>query len=114
MLFQLRVYDVEPGRLDDWVREWRAHVLPLRRAHGFAVVGPWIVRGADRFVWILGHDDFERADAAYYSSPERRALEPDPARHLARIEQWLMDALPPSDDEVHQQAEADQHRPDQE
>ncbi len=94
MQFQLRVYDVEPGRMEDWVLEWRERILPLRRAAGFAVLGPWIVRGEDRFVWIIGHDDFETADAAYYASPERAALDPDPVRHLARMQQWLLDALP--------------------
>jgi hypothetical protein len=34
-------------------------------------------------IWLLEHDDrelVEAADAAYYASPERQALQPDPAR----------------------------------
>jgi len=34
-------------------------------------------------LWILGHEDFEVADARYYESEERRSMTPDPARHLS-------------------------------
>lgn len=90
MTFQLRMYVVNDGELDEWVAEWRERVLPLRRAHGFSVQGPWIVPDESRFVWILGHEDFETADREYYASPERAALDPDPARHLADVKHWLM------------------------
>lgn len=91
MQYQLRIYSVKPGALDAWVAEWSAHVLPLRQAGGLEVLGPWITRDDQRFVWILGHERFAQADAAYYASDERRALDPDPARHLAATQAWLMD-----------------------
>jgi hypothetical protein len=97
MRYQLRIYGVPPGRAEDFAREWREQVVPLRRARGFEVVGGWIEEGGDRFVWIVGHEDFEAADRAYYESPERRAFDPDPARHLDpdRIETvFLQTALP--------------------
>jgi hypothetical protein len=79
--FQLREYTIEEGRLDDFVREWREHVLPLRVAQDFSVLGPWIAREASRFVWIVGFDgDFDAANEAYYASDERAAMNPDPAR----------------------------------
>jgi hypothetical protein len=91
MQFQLREYTVLAGRLDDFVREWREHVLPLRVARGFSVFGPWIERESDRFVWVLGYDgDIRAADDAYYTSEERRAMDPDPARLIAEVRQvWL-------------------------
>jgi hypothetical protein len=91
MRFQLRDYTLVDGRLDDFVREWREHVLPLRLALGFSIVGPWIERDTNRFVWVLGYDgDIEAAEEAYYASEERRAMTPDPARLIAEIRQtWL-------------------------
>jgi hypothetical protein len=89
MQWELRLYRAKPGELDDFVLEWSHHVLPLRRAHGFEVLGPWITDD-ERFVWIIGHDDLATADAAYYASAERAAIEPDPARHLAETEHVVM------------------------
>jgi hypothetical protein len=94
MATQLRDYRIRDGELDRFVEEWRAGVAPLRRAGGFEIPGAWTVAGEDRFVWLLvypgGWDAFDEADAAYYASPERAALEPDPARlideqHHARL-----------------------------
>jgi hypothetical protein len=92
MHWELRLYRPKPGAFDSFLAEWREHVLPLRRAHGFEVLGPW--RADDgRFVWILGHDALGAADAAYYASAERRAIEPDPARHLDSVEHVGMEEL---------------------
>jgi hypothetical protein len=82
MQWQLRIYRAKEGALGSFIDEWRRHLLPLREAMGFEVIGPWVT-GDGRFVWILGHDDLASADAAYYASPERAAVDPDPARHLA-------------------------------
>lgn len=95
MYRELRVYTVRPGELDDWVTEWREHVLPLRQKLGFSVPAAWVVEGEDRFLWLLEYegDDYEAANAAYYDSPERKALDPDPARHLAASEHWPLQSV---------------------
>ena len=89
---QLRIYEIEPGRLDEFVAAWVAGVEPLRRRFGFDIQA-WIVVGADRFVWLLTHEgagSFEEADEAYYASPERARLAPDPARWVVgQAEHWL-------------------------
>ena len=89
--YQLRIYTVHPGAMDAWIDEWRRHIGPLRRRFGFEVLGPWVTVD-DRFVWILGFGgaDWQAADDAYYASDERRAIDPDPARHLLHTEQWMM------------------------
>ena len=91
MHFQLREYRIEDGRLDDFVREWRELVLPLRVSLGFGVVGPWVEREASRFVWLVGYDgDIRAANEAYYASPERAAMDPDPARLVVESRHvWL-------------------------
>jgi hypothetical protein len=81
--------------MEDWLAEWSAHVLPLRRAFGFDVIGPWVNDDEDLFVWILGYDGgWARADAAYYDSAERKSLAPDPARHLLKTEQFMVRSVP--------------------
>ena len=93
MTYQLRMYKVKTGELKDWVEEWSEHIVPLRRHYGFEIVGSWTIDDEDRFVWILnysGPKSWEDAEADYYGSPERKGLSPDPARHLASQEHWLM------------------------
>jgi hypothetical protein len=93
MEFQLREYTIEAGRLEDFVREWRDLVLPLRVAQGFSVLGPWVEGDASRFVWIVGYDgDLHAANEAYYTSPERAAMDPDPARLVAETRQVRLQA----------------------
>jgi hypothetical protein len=93
MQFQLREYTVEDGRLDDFVREWRELVLPLRQALGFNVLGPWIERESNRFVWMIGFDgDLAAANEEYYASPQRAAMDPDPARLIAEIRAVSLEA----------------------
>jgi hypothetical protein len=84
---------VKTGAMETWVSEWRDVVLPLRRKFGFEVVGAWTVAEEDRFVWIIGHEDFEAADDIYYASPERTQLDPEPARHLAETDTKMMDPI---------------------
>jgi NIPSNAP len=92
MQWELRIYRPKPGGLETFVREWREHVLPLRRERGFQVVGPWVTDDG-RFVWIVGHDDLRRADEAYYASPERGAFDPDPARLIDDAQHLRMTEL---------------------
>jgi hypothetical protein len=40
-------------------------------------------------------DDWEARDKAYYASPERAALEPDPAQWIARAEHWFVASVLP-------------------
>jgi hypothetical protein len=91
--FQLRIYSVKPGAMSAWVDEWRRNVAPLRRKHGFEVLGPWVIEAEDKFVWILayeGEQGWDAADAAYYESDERKAVDPEPTRHLVATEHWMM------------------------
>ncbi|MGZ3336048.1 MAG: NIPSNAP family protein [Isosphaeraceae bacterium] len=95
MLYQLRIYTIRQGEMGEWLEDWRALIVPLRRQHGFEVIGAWTIDESDRFVWVLrysGPKSWAEADADYYGSPERAALNPDPARHISHSEHWLMQA----------------------
>jgi hypothetical protein len=90
---QLRRSRIQQGRASQFAEEWRSGVAPLRREYGFRVQG-WLVEASDEFVWLLEHDEdraaFDAADAAYYASPQRAALRPDPARLIEDARQdWV-------------------------
>jgi hypothetical protein len=86
MEYRLRIYEVKQGEMEAWVDEWSGSIRPLRERLGFHVLGAWASEQSNTFVWLLGYDGpegYESADAAYYASPERAGIAPDPARHLA-------------------------------
>ncbi|HVH63499.1 MAG TPA: NIPSNAP family protein [Candidatus Dormibacteraeota bacterium] len=96
--WQLRDYAIKPDEMDDWIAEWRAKIVPLRRRFGFEVAGAWRVQGADRFVWIInynGERPWKEMDLAYYESAERKRMDPDPARHIAHSDTRFVDPLEP-------------------
>jgi hypothetical protein len=84
--YRLRIYEVKQGELAAWIDEWSRLIRPLRKRFGFDVLGAWWSEESSAFVWLLGYegaDGYEAADSAYYASPDRAAIDPDPARHLA-------------------------------
>ena len=93
MEYRLRIYEVKPGEMSAWIDEWARLIRPLREKLGFQVLSAWASEEANTFVWLLGYDGpdgYEAADAAYYASPERAAIRPDPARYLASTRQLVV------------------------
>jgi hypothetical protein len=96
MQLQLRDYRIRHGQLDAWITAWKAHIVPIREATGFQVMGAWADRDNDRFVWVLrydGADGFRAADARYYASPERLGLRPDPAELIDEARQTMVESV---------------------
>ena len=93
---QVRVYRVQEGELARFVEEWAAHIRPLRERLGFRVLGAWASQEDNRFAWVLGYDGeggFAAADARYYGSEERKALDPNPARLLVETDHFMASRL---------------------
>ena len=84
MAAELRDYRIVQGALDQWVAEWRSRIAPIRRELGFTIDRAWTVKQDGPFVWLLSYpgdwEAFEAADRAYYHSPQRTSLDPNPAR----------------------------------
>jgi NIPSNAP len=93
--WQLRDYQIAEGRLDEFLDAWTRGVLPLRRAAGFEVQA-WTVPGESRFVWLLAYEGagtFEAADEAYYDTPARAALDPDPAQWIVEQRKVMLEPV---------------------
>jgi hypothetical protein len=98
--YELRRNRIRPGGMDDFLDAWLAQVPPMRRQFGFQFLGAWVADDKDEFVWIMGYDGpdgFDAADARYYASPARAALDPDPAQWFETAEQLRLRAILPTD-----------------
>lgn len=96
MLVQLRIYTINRGALNEWVEEWQEQIKPLRLKLGFEILGAWTVAETNQFLWILSYDgpeSWDTLDQAYHQSEERRAMVPDPARNIARMEHFFMNPI---------------------
>ncbi|MEO8610146.1 MAG: NIPSNAP family protein [Chloroflexota bacterium] len=86
---QLRIYTINRGEMDEFVKGWREKIIPIRLKHGYAVEGGWVMEGENRFVWMVsyeGDESWEDVEKAYYNDPERLAITPGPAIHIALME----------------------------
>lgn len=91
MAVQFRKYHLKPGALNNFVDVWQRGVVPLRKREGFEVVGAWVSREENVFTWVVSHPgDFTAAEQAYYRSPERARLHPDPAVLIAEAEVMMV------------------------
>ena len=93
MTTQLRMYTINRGALQQFTQEWNDNIRPLREKLGFRVIGAWTIETTNQFVWIMGYDgpaSWEELDQAYFNSDERLAMDPNPARNIARMEEYFM------------------------
>lgn len=91
--YQLRIYAIADGHLADFVAAWLEGVKPLRERRGFVIDGAWTAPDTNEFVWVLRYDgpgSFEEADAAYYASTERDAVDPDPAQYIVSADERMI------------------------
>ena len=98
MPIQLRVYTINRGALNEFAAEWEKMIKPLRLKLGFKIEGAWTVESSNQFIWIMSYDgpeSWDSLDRAYFESEDRHAMKPDPARHIARMEHYTMEAVRP-------------------
>ncbi len=96
MEIQLRDYRVRHGHMDDWIEGWESGVVPLRQQEGFVIVGAWVDREHDRFVWLVGYsgaDGFAAAEARYHASTERLSVDPNPSDFIREATLDMVDAV---------------------
>jgi NIPSNAP protein len=96
MEIQLRDYRIKSGHMDDWIAGWGSGVVPLRQQEGFQIVGAWVDRAKNRFVWLVGYsgaDGFESAEARYHALPERLSQRPDPSAFVETATLDMVDRL---------------------
>ena len=93
---QLRVYTINRGSLETFSQEFRDKIKPLREKLGFQIDGAWTITATNQFVWLMRYDgpqDWETLDQSFHTSQEHKAMQPDPARNIARMENYFLDPV---------------------
>lgn len=72
MFYELRQYQIQPGKRDEWVRYMEEVIMPFQVSQGMVIAGLFVdEEHEDRFVWIRRFESEEqRAElyAAVYDS----------------------------------------------
>ena len=86
---QLRRYDVEPGRMADFLA-WFPALAPVRGQYGFRLLFAYADEVNDTFTWAVEHDGDESAfragEATYNASAERAEVFETFPRCIPRME----------------------------
>ena len=96
MVSQLRIYTINRGMMDSWLKVFEEHIRPLHSKLGLPVERTWVNPDRTEFIWIRSFKNAEEIpekEAAYYGSPERKALGDLPTSHLAKIEVRLIEPV---------------------
>ncbi len=85
MVTQVRIYTVNPGMLDSWVKHFNDKIVPTSAKFGVHVLGAWANRAENEFIWVRAFED-EQALKRYEESAERAAYLGINKQHLAKTE----------------------------
>jgi hypothetical protein len=89
MIAEVRIYTMNKGKLDEFVELWNGKLAPIHAQYGLKILGAWVNRPQNEFIWIRVFESEADRDAKtrqYMESPERRALGDAPQKLEAKIE----------------------------
>ena len=86
----LRIYTINKGYLDSWIKLFHGELVPLMEAAGMTIGGSWINENRSQFIWIRSYgptlDNYPQMGAAYKDSDWWKANVDPARRHIAHME----------------------------
>ena len=94
MISQLRIYTVNRGMMDQWVKLFTETLVPMQEKHGIKIGGMWVNEDKNQFIWTRSFadaEDLKAKEAAFYGSAEWNGTVDHARSHLARIVVQVME-----------------------
>jgi len=85
MITQVRIYTINRGMMDSWIRVFNEKIVPTSASFGIRVIGAWVNRPQNEFIWVRTFED-EETLKRYETSSERAAYTPETSSHIAKTE----------------------------
>ena len=85
MVTQVRIYTINRGMLDSWIKLFNDKIVPTSAKYGVHVVGAWANRPQNEFIWVRKFESEDKLKV-YENSPERAAYTGQTGPHIAKIE----------------------------
>ncbi|MAS36367.1 MAG: NIPSNAP family containing protein [Anaerolineaceae bacterium] len=102
MIFELRQYQIQPGKREEWIRFMDEVIIPFQLSKGMVILGSFAEVDTDQYIWIRRFDDEDDRtrlyDAVYQSDHWRETISPQVGNLIDRsqIKVTLMAATPHS------------------
>ena len=93
---QLRMYTVNGGMMDQWVKLFSETLVPLQENLGMKIDAMWVNEDKNQFIWIRSFadaEDLKAKEAAFGASPDWQAIRENSGSHLARLDVTTMNAV---------------------
>ena len=71
MTSQLRMYTINRGMMDQWVKLFTETLVPMQEKHGIKIEGMWVSEDSTQFIWIhtYGNSTSGRFHRTQYPTP---------------------------------------------
>ena len=89
MLAQIRLYTINKGEMDAFLKSFQEVVIPLHERVGLPILATWVNRSQNEFIWVRGfedQEDRERKLKAFRESPEMADVHSRVADKIAKME----------------------------
>jgi hypothetical protein len=63
MLTQVRIYTIDRGKMDAFLKHFHDETMPLHEKVGIPIVGTWVNRPQNEFIWVRNFADEADRDA---------------------------------------------------
>ena len=95
-LAQLRIYTVNRGMMEPWVKLFTQQLIGIQENQGISIDATWVTDDDSQFVWIrsfAGPEDVKAKEAAFNDSAEWKAIVDHARSHLARLDVHTMEPV---------------------
>jgi hypothetical protein len=57
MISQIRIYTINKGEMDNFLKHFKEDIKPLHEKIGIPIVGAWVNRPQNEFIWVRTYRD---------------------------------------------------------
>lgn len=63
MISQIRIYTINKGEMDNFLKHFKEDIVALHEKIGIPIVGTWVNRAQNEFIWVRNYKDKAELDA---------------------------------------------------
>ena len=98
MVGQLRIYTINAGMMDSWLKLFKEEIAPRVKEAGMGIQTAWVNQERMQFIWIRTYDsieDIEVKEAAFYGTDFWKANVDRIRGHIAHREMVVIEPFLP-------------------